>query len=90
MIMALATIVMAIATVCLAIFACQSNKLAMELKRTNDLKEIEDKEFKQQISDLYQAMVVAMIVDTAQGANRTQAVINCFKQYYKGKTIIFG
>jgi hypothetical protein len=89
MITALATVVMAIATVFLAIFTWQSNKLTREIKRTNDLNEAEDKEFKQRVSDLYQAIVISNIVTAPGMPGQIKGVIDTFKAHYKGKTVIF-
>jgi len=89
LLMTVVTIIMAAATVALAIFAWQSNKLSKEIKRTNDLRETEDKEFKQQVTDLYQAIVVAEIISTPNMIGQYDAIIKAFKSHYKGKTPIF-
>lgn len=89
MITTLATVAMAIATIFLAISAYQSNKLAKEIKRANDLRREEDKEFKQQISDLYQAIVISNVVSTSGMIGNFKVVIDAFKAFYKGKTVIF-
>lgn len=87
--MILATSITAIATVVLAFFACQSNKLAREIKRANDLKDTEDKDFKQRVSDLYQAIVIATLVASGRSGMDFGSVRDSFKAHYKGKTVIF-
>lgn len=89
MIMTISTVVMAMATVCLAFLAYESNRLAKEIKRTNDLREAEDKEFRRQVSDLYQAIVVATIINGAKFGDQVPAIIDVFKRYYKGKPPYF-
>lgn len=87
--MVISTIVMAIATVFLAIFAYQSNKLAQEIKRTNDLKDAGDAEFKQQLSDLYQAIVISTLLSGPSSYGSLKQAIGAFKTQYGGKTQIF-
>ncbi|HTZ11857.1 MAG TPA: hypothetical protein VMD04_05770 [Candidatus Margulisiibacteriota bacterium] len=89
MFMTSATVVMAFATVCLAFFAYQSNKLAKEIKRSNDLKEKEDKEFRQQTNDLYSAIVIATLVSGGVDTGKYTIAKTVFTELYKGKTPIF-
>ena len=46
-----------------------------------------DKEFHQQISDLYQAIVISNVIHPEQGY--TSDALKRFKGFYKGKTPIF-
>ena len=83
----------AAATVAIAIYAIKSHKLAnknyqlaQEIKKANELKTQSDDEYRQQVSDLYKAIVISNIV-----ANRPKP-IDHFKEYYKqagGKIKIF-
>ncbi len=89
MITTVSTIVMAIATACLALFAYQSNRLAKEIKRTNDLRVAEDKEFRQQVSDLYQAIVISTLISGPSSYGAFGQAKDVFKSQYRGKTPIF-
>ncbi len=89
MIMTISTSIMAMATVSLAFFAYQSNRLAKEIKRTNDLREAEDREFRQQVSDLYQAIVVSTLISGPSSYGTFGQAKDVFKSQYRGKTSIF-
>jgi hypothetical protein len=89
LLMTSATIVMTLATVALATFAWQSNKLSKEIKRANDLKEAEDKGFKQQVSDLYQAIVISTLISGPSSYGAFGSAKDLFKSQYGGKTPVF-
>jgi len=77
--------VTAIATAVIAVYAWQSHKL---LKQINQ----KDLEFRQQVKDLYQAIVLSNLMNTVgkTGAmGSIGGVISEFSTYYKGETPIF-
>jgi predicted PurR-regulated permease PerM len=75
----IAIIITAIATGVIAYYATQSHKLASKIQ-------IRDDEFRQQIKDLYQAIVVSNVIEPSPGD--TSKAIKHFKEFYKGKTPI--
>ena len=78
-----------IATIIIAIYAWRSHKLAEQIKHANELRETEDKEFRQRISDLYQAIVISTLLSAPSGYGAIGEAIDAFRSYYKGKTLIF-
>ena len=88
-VMAIATVLMTVATVFLAIFAFQSNKLSKEIKRMSDLREVEDAQYKQQISDLYQAIVISTLLSGPSSYGAFGQARDAFNSLYKGGTSIF-
>ena len=95
----IAACISAIATTAIAIYAGTSNKLAnknyqlaQEIKKANELRAKVDDEFREQISDLYEAIILSVFiapeVKTTMGST-LQGRIRIFKQHYKGKTEIF-
>ncbi len=77
--------VSAVATSVIAIYAWKSHSLSKQIKRSNDLKIRNDEEFREQVSSLYQAIVVA----TLSSAHNYDHAIVMFQQHYKGKVKIF-
>lgn len=84
-----AVVFSSIATCIIALYSWRSYELTKEMKRANDLKEKADQAFKQQVKDLYQAIVVATIISTPNMVGQYSTVINTFKAHYKGNTPIF-
>jgi single-stranded DNA-specific DHH superfamily exonuclease len=93
----ISTCISAIATAAIALYAIKSHKLAdrnyqlaQEIKKANELRTKSEDEFRQQVSDLYKAIVVSTIIGSRAGLPR---VISIFKEYYHkqagGKTKIF-
>ena len=74
----LGTITTAFAMIYVALFTFETN-------RSNDLRETKDKEFRQQLSDLYQAIIIATAIG---GPHDTSKVLKKFRELYKGKTPI--
>jgi nitric oxide reductase large subunit len=90
----IATCVSATATAAIAFYAIKSHKLAdrsyqlaQEIKSASELKTKSDDEFRQQVSDLYKAIVISNIL-----VSKLPGKIDYFKKLYKqagGKTKIF-
>ena len=77
--------IIAIATVVIAIFAIASFVLAWSIQQR-------DKENRQQISDLFQAIVISNILSNPEatlGSSHLDGKIKLFKEFYKGKTPIY-
>ncbi|VVC75016.1 hypothetical protein AQUSIP_02900 [Aquicella siphonis] len=75
----------AVATIVIAWFSYVSNKLAKEIKR-------QDISHKNELSDLYQAIVIVIATIVGGQGSNTGAVNGCiqtFKQHHKGVTKIF-
>ena len=49
-----------------------------------------DKEYKEQISDLYQGIIIATLISGPSSYGQILQAIEEFKKHYKGKTKIFG
>ena len=75
----MANVVIAIATVVIAIFAIMSYRLASTIQYRED-------EFQKQVSDLYQAIVISRVI-TGPQADLKRA-IRRFKALYQGTTPI--
>ena len=78
-------IIITIATVVIAFFAIASYRLASKIQER-------DEEHRQQISDLYQAIVISNFIsnlDRAEGYSSIENMKREFKMEYKGKTPIF-
>ncbi|RLD18703.1 MAG: hypothetical protein DRI36_00765 [Caldiserica bacterium] len=69
------SIVSAIATLAIAIFTYLNFR--------------KDKKFKQELKDLYQAIVIATILSGPTSYGEFEKAKNVFKEVYKGKTDIF-
>ena len=76
---ALGTVVTAMATIAIACFSWQMRAVA---KRSD----AENRAFRSQLSDLYQAIVIATIV---AGTSPPKRMIDGFKELYTGSTPIF-
>ena len=76
----LALWITALATAVIAYHAVASQLLNQKIKER-------DEEFRQQVSDMYQAIVVSNVVSPAQ--SDTSKAIDRFRELYKGKTKIF-
>ena len=81
-----------IASIAIAIYAFKSHDLAKEIKKANELKTKGDQEFREQVSDLYQAIVISNLIPIHSGAGADSvqhpSAIDFFKRVYKGKTPI--
>ena len=80
--MLMATIAMAVATVIIAWYASCNYKLYRTIQE-------KDTEHKEQISDLYQAIVIAILFSGPPSYARIEETIKEFNKHYKGKTKIF-
>lgn len=77
--------VIAEATVVIAIFAYVSYRLASNIQTR-------DEDYRQQITDLYQAMVISYLThgtETGSSSRKMEYKISKFKEHYTGKTTIF-
>ena len=81
----IAASVSAVATAVIAWHAVASHKLASKIQTRDD-------EFREQISDLYEAIILSVFiapeVKTTRGST-LEGRIRIFNQHYKGKTEIF-
>ena len=81
----IATCITATATAVIAWYAIANHKLTSKLQSR-------DEEFRQQVRDLYQAIVISTFIipeaKTMVGST-LQGRISIFREYYKGKTHIF-
>lgn len=78
-----AMMVTALATILIAIFAGVSHRLASKIQSR-------DEEFRQQVSDLYQAIALSNLMIGKKAFDTiTEENIETFKKFYTGKTIIF-
>ena len=96
----IATCISAFAATAIAIYAGKSHtlanknyQLAQEIKKANELRTESDMEFRQQLSDLYKAIVISNLMidrikDTYVDANITNFT-NIYQKRAKGKTTIF-
>lgn len=83
-----ATIMTAVATGVIAYYAWHSHKISKAIIKLTQKRDDDEKEFKQQIKDLYQGIVVSNVIGTPHGAD-SKAPIEAFKKLYKGNTKIF-
>jgi hypothetical protein len=87
-IMVIATIVTAIATGVIAYYAWRSHEISEAIIKFTKRRDEEEKEFKQQIKDLYQGIIISNVIGTPHGANSREP-IEAFKKLYTGNTKIF-
>ena len=81
----LSTLITALATVAIAIFTYVNYQLASKIQK-------QDKKYRQQTSDLFQAIVISNILSDPEarlGNKNLDNNIEAFKQMYKGQTPIF-
>ena len=76
------------ATGVIAYYAWRSHQISKDIIELTKRRDEDEKEFKQQVKDLYQAIVVSNIVGTPHGANSSEPIA-AFKKLYKGDTKIF-
>jgi len=76
--------VSAIATVVIAGFTIGNFWLVSKIKTRDD-------EFRQQVSDLYQGIVISNMIDpnNLPDSTRGELIIKWFKEFYTGNTVIF-
>ncbi len=86
---ALSAVVTTIATVMIWVYAHRSHQLAMALKQVDEMRTRKDEEFRQQLRDLYQAIVVATLLGAPAGVVGVKPAIAQFEALYTGKTEIF-
>lgn len=79
----------AVATCVIAFYSWRSFKLSEEIKRSNELKTTSDQEFRQQVSDLYQAIVISTLISGPSSYGAFGPAKDVFKSQYRGKTPIF-
>lgn len=84
------TIVTTIATVVIAYYAWRSHQISEAIIKLTQKRDDEEKEFKQQIKDLYQGIVVSNIISAPLGNSHQPYAdtLEAFKKFYKGKTKI--
>jgi hypothetical protein len=78
-----------VATAVIAFYAWRSYELSQQIKNTNDLKIKGDQEFREQLSDLYQAITISTLLSGPSSTGAFDRAISAFKSQYKGKTPIF-
>ncbi len=78
----------ATATVVIAYYAWQNHQLTQQLKRSAEAERESNREFRQQTSDLYQALVITGAMTAPGGVDYIDRTIGIFKSHYKGKTPI--
>ena len=69
------------ATIVIAFYAYSNYKLTVQLRDSA-------KHHQQELSDLYQAIIIATLLTSSTGQN-VNLLISAFKSYYKGTTKIF-
>jgi hypothetical protein len=86
----IALIAYTIITAMIAWYTKKNYDLAREIKSMNETLQKRDEEFREQVSDLYKAIVIATLISGPSGyeldGNR---VLGKFRQLYNGKTEIF-
>lgn len=87
--MLISAVITAISTFVIAIYSWKSYKLSVELKRSNDNAQTRDQEYRQQTSDLFQAMTIAMLISGPTSTGGFSSARDMFNSLYKGKTQIF-
>ncbi len=88
MIQTASLIITALATVAIAYYSWCSYKLAMSLNSMEKSREEKEQEFRQQLSDLYQALVIANLLGGQSIKEARKALVEEFKKMYKGTTPI--
>ena len=87
--MLISAVITAISTLVIAIYSWKSYELSIELKRSNDVSQKRDQEYRQQTSDLFQAMTIAMLISGPTSIGGFGSARDMFNSLYKGKTQIF-
>ena len=77
-----ATVVTAVATGVIAFFTWKMHQVTQQHSR-------KEEEFRQQLSDLYQAITIATLLSGNSNAGVLRNAIEAFKSVYKGTTPIF-
>ena len=92
----ISTAISALATVAIAFLAYYSNKLskksyalAQEIKRSNDRIQEREDNFKQEVTDLYKAIVISNLFIGRSNGEVVKDTIEHFNKMYDGKTPIF-
>lgn len=80
--MLIAAIITSIATVIIAWYAYCNYRLYKVIQE-------KDAEYKEQISDLYQAIVIATLLSGPSSYGGIEEAIKEFNRHYKGKTKVF-
>ena len=83
------SIVTALATTAIAIFSWNSYCLSKQIKKATEDQIKRDEEFKSQIKDLYQAIVISNVLSGPSSYGALTQAIDAFKSQYKGKFKIF-
>ncbi len=83
------TAMTALATVMIWVYARKSHQLAQALKQTEEARARRDDEFREQLSDLYQAIVIATVLSGPSSFGQFHNSVEVFNQQYTGKTPIF-
>ncbi len=79
---------MAIFTCVIMSYARRAHKLSVELKKANERIQDQEDKFKQQVSDLYRAIVISNLIEH-DSAHKFKYYKGLFRTQYKGKTPIF-
>ena len=82
-------IVTAVATMAIAIFTWCSYCISQQIKRATEDQSKREEEFKNQIKDLYQAIVISNVLSGPSSYGALTQAIDAFKSQYKGKFKIF-
>ena len=86
----ISSIVTALATTVITIFSWRSYCLSEEIKKSTEDQGKREEEFKSQVKDLYQAIVISNVFSGPSCCGELTQAIDAFKsQYYKGKFKIF-
>jgi len=88
-IIALSSTVTGIATVFIALYGWKTHQLTLQLKAAEDQRSKREEEFRQQLSDLYQAITIATLLSGPSGVGAFPSAIEAFQSKYKGKVRIF-
>lgn len=81
-------IITALATGVIAYYSWCSHRLAISLRNMDEARTSKDQEFRQQLSDLYQALVIANLLGGQSIKEARRALVEEFKKMYKGNTPI--
>lgn len=87
--MTIASLITAIASVVIAFYAWKNHELAKSFEGLDKLREKRDQEYRCQVSDLYQGIIIATLMGGQPSSGVLKESIATFKERYNGKTPIF-
>ena len=88
-VIAVSSAITGIATAFIACYGRRSHQLTLQLKATEEQRSKREEEFRQQLSDLYQAIVIATLLSGNSNLGALVEAKLAFEGLYKGKTKIF-